>query len=572
MSAVKEPPIVTFKVVGRQIHVSTLYEHKDRCKAIDGARWNPELRCWYYPADHYTASALREAFRGLGRAVADSSFRDLLSESAIAPEPIRSEPNQTYTGPMPKTMLWQHQLTALDKALSTPSGFYYAHDMGAGKSLTAIATMLRMECQKILIVCPKRVITSWRDQFERHAQGMIVAAPLNKGTVTKRVETAKEWLRSYSPCAIILNYEALIQPAMKEWLLKQQWDIIILDEAHRIKSPGGKQSKMVATLGRRAKYRLCLSGTPFPHGPLDIYAQFRFLAPDVFGTNYNQFKARYAITNPNMHDQVVEYINQDDLNAKFYSIADRVMTRDVIELPEERDEILYGDLSEKARKHYIELETLFWTELENMPDEPSEVSINNVLTRTLRLQQITSGFVRDDDGVDHQLDTTKADLLADLVEDMPQDEPLVLFAKFKHDLDTIRRVMAQAGRPYGEISGRHDDYPAWQAGHLNTIGVQLQAGGEGLNDLVRARYGVYVSVSHSLKDFNQSRARLIRPGQKQNVVFYHLVCRNTIDESIYNALSSRQELITALLKERKGTVTPAQEQIAAYVGDEMRHF
>lgn len=438
------------------------------------------------------------------------------------------------------------------------------------KSKVAIDVMVNMRFQKILIVCPKRVITSWRDQFQRHADGLIVAAPLIKGTTKKKVETAKEWLRSYAPVALITNYEALIQPEMKEWLLKQQWDIVVLDEAHRIKSPGGKQSKMAATLSRRAQYRLCLSGTPFPHSPLDIYAQYRFLAPDIFGTNYNQFKNLYAITNPAMHDQVIEYRNLDDLNAKFYSIADRVMTRDVVELPEERDEVLTGELSEKARKHYVELETLFWTELENLPDEPSEVSINNVLTRLLRLQQITSGYVRDDDGVDREIDTAKRDLLVDLVEDMPLDEPLVLFAKFRHDLDTIRDVMAKAKRPCGELSGRHDDYAAWQAGDINTLAIQLQAGGEGLNDLIRARYCVYFSVDHSLKNYNQSRARIMRPGQKQNCVYYHLICRDTIDEVVYRTLHARQELVSALLAERKGHA--AESSKPEYQGDEMRHF
>ena len=574
MTAVKEPPVVRFWIDSGKIRVQTDYEYKDRCKAVDGARWNREAYTWDYPADHYTAQSLRDAFKGLGRAQADPAFRELLA--AVTPPPTEKTPISptVFVGPMPETPLWQHQLAALDKALATPGGFYFAHDMGAGKTLTAIAAMLRMECQKILIVCPKRVITSWRDQFERHAQGMIIPAPLVKGTTAKKVETAKEWLRNYEPVALITNYEAIIQPAMKEWLLKQQWDIIVLDEAHRIKAPGGKQSKLAATLSRRAKYRLCLSGTPFPNSPLDIYAQFRFLAPDIFGTNYNQFKNTYALTNPAMHDQVVEYLNLDDLNAKFYSIADRVMTRDVVELPEERDEVLVGELSDKARKHYLELETLFWTELENMPDDPSEVSINNVLTRLLRLQQITSGYVRDDDGVDRQLDTAKAELLADLVADMPHDEPLVCFAKFRHDLDAIRDVMAKAGRSYGELSGRHDDYARWQAGDINTIGIQLQAGGEGLNDLIRARYCVYYSVDHSLKNYNQSRARIMRPGQKQNCVYYHLVCRDTIDETVYRALHSKQELIGALLAERKGAVTTGQQQAieASYQGDEMRHF
>src|SRR5699024_5484240 len=96
------------------------------------------------------------------------------------------------------------------------------------------------------------------------------------------------------------------------------------------------------------------------------------------------------------------------------------------------------------------------------------------------------------------------------------------------------------------------DYRAFAAGEKDVIGVQSAAGGEGLNDLVRARYCVYDSLGHSLGQHEQSRARMHRPGQKSNVVYYHLVARNTIDETVYAALERRQNVIEAILQ-TKGT-------------------
>lgn len=87
MTAVKEPPVVRFWIDSGKIRVQTEFEHKDRCKGIDGARWNPDQRTWDYPADHYTAQSLRDAFKGLGRAQADAGFRDLLAAVNMAPPP-----------------------------------------------------------------------------------------------------------------------------------------------------------------------------------------------------------------------------------------------------------------------------------------------------------------------------------------------------------------------------------------------------------------------------------------------------------------------------------------------------
>ena len=471
----------------------------------------------------------------------DEQFKELRSNPQAARPLARVE---DFTGPWPTTPLWEHQRRAVEKALPH-EGYYLAHDMGAGKTISAIAVALRRNCETVLVFCPKRVISSWADQIERHAPERFTVLALDKGSLKKRVERAAFAMshEGFRPLVIIINYEAATSEEFRKWALKQRFDMIVCDEAHRLKSPGGVTSKFLGTLARRATWRLCLSGTPFAHGPLDIYGQFRFLDPDIFGTSFTRFRSRYAITNPNFHNQVVQFINQDELHEKFYSIADRVMTRDVVELPEERDEILYAELSTKARKHYDEIDKLFWSELA----EDSEVTIANALTRLLRMQQITSGFVKDDDGAEHDLDDAKRRVLADLLEDIPLDEPVVIFSRFRRDLDTLRAVVEAAGRRYGEISGLHDDYARWQRGEIDTVGIQLQAGGEGLNDLVRARLCIYYSVDHSLKNYVQSRARIMRPGQKQNCIYWHIVCRNTVDEDVYAALKKRQDVITALL-------------------------
>jgi SNF2 family DNA or RNA helicase len=298
-----------------------------------------------------------------------------------------------------------------------------------------------------------------------------------------------------------------------------------------------------ATLARRADYKLCLSGTPMPHSPLDIYGQMRFLDEKVFGTSFAVFRSRYAIMGGFQNRQVLRIINEAELNEKFYSIADRVITRDVLDMPEERDVDIHVTLGAEAQNAYVEMQRDFYTKVGT-----GEITASNALTQLLRLQQITGGYLPDEDGNLHRIDDAKREALADLIDGLPQDEPLVVFARFRADLDEVREATLKAEKRYGELSGRQDDYNAFGDGDVDVIGIQIQAGAEGLNRLVRARYACYYSLGFSLNDYTQSRRRLMRPGQTRNVVYYHLIARDTVDERVYKALAARQQVIDAILE------------------------
>lgn len=521
------------------IHPNNHNGVQERIERVPERSWDRERGAWSIPATPEAARRVREAFRGFGTARVSRAFQRLLAaERAAAPAALT-------------TPLWNHQREALAFMLPKRAGMLY-HEPGAGKTLTTLALILARGHQRVLVIAPSRVVTTWADQIRRHAGDAIRAIPLEKGTVAKRTERARAALEApvATPAVIIINYEAARSGRFHDWSLGQQWDLVVLDESHRIKAPGGQGSRYAAALGRRADYRLCLTGTPMPHSPLDIYAQFRFLDPAIFGTRFSMFRARYALMRQApWGPQVIGFQREGELHDKIFSITHHVKTADVLDLPEALDEIVPVELPATARSVYRELADEFYAEI-----GAGTVTAANALTKLLRLQQVTSGYtVLDDDGTEHELHTAKADALAEILADMPPDEPVVVFARFKHDLDQIRRVTERTGRRYAEISGRVDeaDYRAFAAGERDVIGVQIQAGGEGLNDLVRARYCVYYSLGHSLGQYQQSRARLHRPGQKRNVVYYHLVGRNTIDETVYAALDRRQDVIAAILEQGK---------------------
>jgi SNF2 family DNA or RNA helicase len=176
--------------------------------------------------------------------------------------------------------------------------------------------------------------------------------------------------------------------------------------------------------------------------------------------------------------------------------------------------------------------------------EVGEVTADNVLVKILRCQQMTGGALPLDDGTIEEIDTEKAKLLADELEDINPAEPVVVFCRFHHDLDNVSKVADQLGRRYGELSGRRSDALAADATlteGVQVAGIQIQAGGTGV-DFTRSAFGIYYSVGHSLGDYLQSRKRLHRPGQTRSTRFRHLVMEGTIDEDVYEALANRQKV------------------------------
>lgn len=436
------------------------------------------------------------------------------------------------------TPLWPHQQQALDFVDGKPAAML-AMAMGTGKSRVAIELLVRRGAARTLVLCPRSVVDVWTAQAARYSS--LTSLPLAVGSTFKRQEAAARGMADRRINLFIINYDACWRTPFKEWALEQAWDALVCDESHRIKAPGGVASRFVTRLANRIPFRLALTGTPMPHSPLDIYAQYRVLEPDIFGTSYRRFMHEYAVTKPMQgFEMVIGYKNQAALHQKVYQIAFRVEA-DVLNLPEPSHNERGCALCPAASKLYRALETDFYAEV-----DAGEITAANAMVKALRLQQLTSGYGKlSDSGEEVALDTSKQTLLADILEDL--DEPVVVFCRFRHDLDTVRIAAQGLHRGSLELSGRKNDLKAWQAGEASILAVQTQAGGVGI-DLTRARVAIYYSLGLSLGDHLQSQARLQRPGQTRTVAYYYLLADGTIDHRVFRALAARKDVIDALLR------------------------
>ena len=435
---------------------------------------------------------------------------------------------------------WAHQIEAFRFAVEK-SAAMLAMDMGTGKSKVAVDLLAAWDARNVLILAPLSVLSVWRREFATHDPRGVEPVILDRGAGDWKRKRAAEAIAAGRP--VVVNYESAWRDPLGSLLVKTFWDAAVCDESHRIKSPQGKASKLAARVGIVSKRRLCLTGTPMPHSPLDLYAQFRFLDRSVFGTSYTAFRARYAVTNPMFASQVVRWINEVELQDKYHSLAFRVRARDVLSLPEVVHQTREVSLSPKARVVYNELQREMVARIDS-----GEITAANALVKLLRLQQITSGFVAADDSEPVELCHAKKYALQEIIEDIDPSEPVVVFCRFRRDLEVVRDLAERLGRRYDEVSGTRRDLTATAEMRpgCQVLGVQIQSGGVGI-DLTRARYAVYYSLGFSLGDYEQSLARVHRPGQTRTTFYYHLVATNTVDEAVYGALRKRRDVVTAVL-------------------------
>lgn len=546
----------TITSTGPYFLLKATYDQRDQCKSIPSARWVPTARCWRVDATPALAQRLATVFPD---AQADEQFLSVLAASAAVVEAQSAREATEIDVPNLRTTPWLHQRRAYAFAAGI-GGHINAMVMGTGKTLPMVA--LASTLKRTLVICPARVVSVWPGEFAKHcARPVDVAAP-DKGDTTQRaaaIERAAALAAARgNPFVAVVNYESawrgwvgtgVRKGSMADVLLSMEWDLVVLDESHRVKDAGGRASKFVRKLSPLANKRICLTGTPTPHNPLDIWAQMDFAARGVLHTGWAAFRHMHEVHPPHragqpdwISKQVLGYRDLDKLAEQTAPYIFRV-GREVLDLPTAVHTTQYCDLEPEAVKTYRQIERQSIAQVAT-----GEITAANALAKILRLQQITGGALPvDGDGPAAErlqvVSTAKQRLLRDILDDIEPDESVVVFCRFRHDLDAVHEVAGDSGRRSLELSGRCDDLAEFQqSAEPRVLAVQVQAGGVGVN-LTKARYSIFYSLSYSLGEYDQALARCDRPGQTRSVNHIHLVARGTIDERIREALDERREVV-----------------------------
>ena len=427
-------------------------------------------------------------------------------------------------------------------------GGILADDMGLGKTIQSITYMLwlredfiarnkqgrkKVVIPPVLIVCPKSVLDVWAGETEKFAPGIRVLVIRNKEQAS-----VEDIMANYD--MVVINYAQL--RVCGEQINSIKWLTVILDEGQQIKNPDSKAAKSAREL--TAFNRLVLSGTPIENRLLDMWSLMAFAMPGVLGSR-SYFKKRF--------DKRKDSQSQNRLAARLKPFLLRRTKQQVAkDLPPRTEEEVYAKMEGVQRQLYkAELRRIQKALLGMDSDESVKKNSFAILQGLMRLRQICChpGLV-DKKYVGE--DSAKLNALFYLLDQLRDEGHKVLvFSQFTTMLDIIRARLEADHRPFNYLTGATKDRKAEIEKFQTTkepsvFLLSLKAGGAGLN-LTSASYVILYDPWWNPAVESQAIDRTHRIGQKNKVIAYRLLTRDSVEEKIRVLQHQKNQLVTNVL-------------------------
>lgn len=505
---------------------------------------------------------------------------------------------------------WKHQAEARERAKDLPFfGLFF--EPGTGKSKTAI-DMLRDKFNqhkrflRTFVFAPPVTLKNWRNEFLMHSKIDPKKIYVLQGAGKKRftdfcklawdnaeVRDGKLVRGAAKEGIFITNYESLLMEDLYDAFFKWRADCFVFDESHYLKSPKAGRSEKAQRLAnpldaetksiRAPIFRSILTGTPILNSAMDLFQQFYVLdGGRTFTGNFYRFRGLYfANRNANIPKRAGVFIPEkwelktkeqdgfdaaNEFNRLLYRHAMHAAKSECLDLPPLVSTYRRVAMTPDQARMYKEMKRDFVTYVQSNKLEafegdeppPEAVVATMAVTKLIRLMQIASSYYKTDRGVEKTIeDTPKAKALRDLLVEISPHHKVLIWTTWRETYAQIRRVCDELGLRYVEVHGdisavrKQENVASFEADPgLRVLIGHPGSGGIGVN-LVSASYSIYYSLGHSLGHYIQSRDRNHRGGSEKHdkITHIHLVCENTVDETIREALVNKQALSDKILLE-----------------------
>lgn len=512
---------------------------------------------------------------------------------------------------MPKNKLMSHQTEGV-KFLDSVDGIgALLWEPGVGKTGCTLSWVDKQAEQagefRVLVVAPLTAADTWVLQAAPFMDSAVKARFLQGSTldILNKIRQARDWttvpdttIHVNHPGAkgkvsgnrvTILSISAgaissfcTSRPKTVQFLQairKYQPHLIVMDESQLIKSATANISKAMYQIGQLAPHRIILTGTVTPLSPLDVYGQWRFLAPWTFSDQYKEkytktpltmtrtqqagirpwpwgrFKTKYTVPGGYKGKGIKSFQNLDDLNDRIAERSMVVYKEDALDLPPTTDIDIHFSLNAKEQKAYDEMRDQLAMELAN----GELLEAPNALAKIMKLRQIAAGFVKDTTTEEVHVvgDSLRKAVLEVVNVQLEGEQRIVVFAYFKSECAMLAESLKQKGRTvelitgdtkaderlairrrFGDVSGNPE--PTVLVAQVRTMSLSV-------NELVTAQNAVYASPSERRADWVQSRGRLDRQGQTKPVTYWNVYAPDTIGEVMLETHKVRGSMERALL-------------------------
>ena len=466
-----------------------------------------------------------------------------------------------------KTEPYEHQITALEKSWNKEEYGYFM-EMGTGKSKVLVDNIAMLydkgKINSALIIAPKGVYRNWFSQeIPNHLPSHIDHKTILWTATTSKAKD-KEYQQlfkiDYDLHILVMNVEAFSTKKGLEFatkFLNCHKAIMAVDESTSIKTPTAKRTKAILSLGKLAKYRRILTGSPVTKSPLDLYTQCNFLHEELLGFNsYYTFRNRYAtMIDRNFGGRRVQivggYKRLDELSDSLKKFSYRVLKEDCLDLPEKVYIQREVELSDEQRHIYATMKSAALAQLKGkMATAP------HVLTQLMRLHQITCGHLKNDDDTITEIKNNRMVELLDVLDEV--EGKVIIWANYVYDIQQIVKAISKKFgedsivQYYGAIQAdvRQKNIERFQDPNSDArffVG-NPQTGGYGIT-LTAANNVIYYSNGYDLEKRLQSEDRAHRIGQKKSVTYVDFITPKTVDEKIVKALRKKMNIATEIMGE-----------------------
>ena len=466
-----------------------------------------------------------------------------------------------------KTKPYAHQLKALEMSWDKEV-FALFMEMGTGKSKVLIDNVSMLydkgKINGVVIVAPKGVYKNWHEsEIPAHmAKHVEYVSVLWQSNINKKQEKelSKLFKTGHELHILIVNVEALSTKKGVDFVtrfINCHETLMVIDESTTIKNPEAKRTKNICKLGRLTKYRRILTGAPVTKSPLDLFKQCEFLDPWLLGhQSYYGFRTRYAIMKTaNFGGRsvqiVVGYRNIPELSEKLTGFSYRVLKDDCLDLPPKTYTKRIIQLTDEQQKLYSQMKK---SALAVMNSKLSTTA--TAMTQLMRLQQITCGHFKSDDGVVQEIKNNRIVELMDTLEEI--QGKVVIWAHWRNDIATIVKHIKEE---YGDnsyvtyfgdttVEDRQKAIKKIQdpKSSVRFIIGTPQTAGYGIT-LTGASTMIYYSNGYDLEKRMQSEARIDRIGQEMPMTYIDIMCEKTVDERIVKALRKKVNIATQVMGE-----------------------
>lgn len=538
------------------IHAPYDAKRVEEARALPGRRWDPAAKADKVPATPEAATALLAFIDKWGIAPAADAAQRLIdlrlegirraSEAAqlrIASTAADGELDLPNFGVTP----YPFQRAGILYARRTERTFI-ADQMGLGKTIQALGTLVAAEAYPALVVCPASLKLNWAREALRALHGRTI-----------QILNGKPPADGYYADLIIVNYDVLNRHL--DGLKAARLQAVILDESHYIKNPKAQRTTAAMEIGKTARIRLCLTGTPVTNRPAELPSQLQFLGRlGEFGGRW-KFLTRYCGAYHNGWGwQTGGATHLEELNDRLRSSCYIRRTKDQVltELPPKQRASVPLAIDNRAEYTEAERELVryladraandaaFAASIAHLPEDARRHAIAERRLSAAEKARAAEALVR--------ISTLKllaargklaaaVEWITDFLDE--GEEKLVVFAHHKEVIDGL--VAAFPGTPTitgaTPIDARQAAVDRFQTDpDCRLIALNLQAGGVGLT-LTAARSVAFLELGWNPAVHDQAEDRCHRIGQRDSVTAYYLLGLDTIDEEIGGLIEGKRDIV-----------------------------